>query len=469
MRSMDQRLLDRIARSGGGNVLFQAEWGLEKESQRIAPDGKLALTPHPAAFGDKLTHPYITTDFAESQLELITPPLPGTKEALERLAAIHDEVDAGLGRELLWPLSMPPVLPPEEQIPIARYGPSPEGRQREAYREGLAARYGKKMQMICGLHVNFSYGDDLLGLVGEWRHPLLRREERRDALYFAAARNFLRYRWLLIYLFGASPAVDPTYVSVVNRELEVIEAHCAECSHAIERFASHATSLRVSRHGYVNAFRKPGMVSFNSREEYVASFRRLLAGELRTESEWYSPLRLKSDAARGESQLAAMERCGVKYMEVRLLDLDPYERTGVSLAQLDFLHLFLLFCLLHDSPPSDEASCRLMQENHHLVSLFGRKPGLLLYREGEGKVPLADWAAELLDNMADIAELAEADGEGNRWRAALALQRAKIERPALIPSAVMMREMAERKETFAEFGLRLARRHKKIPLAEGTP
>lgn len=465
MLGMDQ-LRKRLSGMEGGRLLLQSEWGLEKESQRIDADGKLALSPHPAAFGDKLTHPRITTDFAESQLELITPPLCGTREALASLAAIHDEVDAGLGGELLWPLSMPPVLPPEEAIPIARYGPSPEGRAREAYREDLAARYGKKMQMICGLHVNFSYGTDLLALVGELRHPGKTREEQRDALYFAAARNFLRYRWLLIYLFGASPTADPTYDPVVNRELEVIEAHCPACSSLVERYGRHATSLRVSRYGYANSFRKPAMVSFNSRADYVASFKRLLESELRTESEWYSPIRLKSDAAKGESQLAAMERCGVKYMEVRLLDLDPYERIGISAEQLDFLHLYLLFCLLHDSPPVDETSCRLMQENHHLVSLFGRKPGLKLRREGKGTVPLAQWAEELLDGMAEIA--ACADGNGRRYRDALERQRAKVRDATLIPSAVMMREMAERGETFAEFGLRLARQYKKIPLVEGS-
>lgn len=465
MRKMEHELRHWPA-GADRELLLQSEWGLEKESQRIEPDGTLALSPHPAAFGDKLTHPYITTDFAESQLELITPPLPGTKEVLERLSAIHDEVYAGLGRELLWPLSMPPVLPPEADIPIARYGPSPEGRAREAYREGLAARYGKKMQMICGLHVNFSYGRDLLARYGELRFPGLASEERRDALYFAAARNFLRYRWLLIYLFGASPTFDPSYGPVVDRELAVIEERCPACSGAAAGYDRYATSLRVSRYGYANAFRTAGTVSFNSRAAYVDTFRRLLETELATESEWYSPIRLKSFAAKGESQLAAMERCGVKYMEVRLIDLDPHERTGIGLGRLDFLHLFLLFCLFHDSPPITEAECRTMQENHHLVSLFGRKPGLKLLRPDGSETLLVDWAGEILDRLAEIAEWAE-DGSG-RYREAVERERMKTRDVSLVPSAVMMREMAERGESFAEYGLRLAKKHKKIPLAEGS-
>jgi len=466
MPLLEHGLRDRFAGADGRALLLQSTWGLEKESQRIGPDGRLALTPHPAAFGDKLTHPYITTDFAESQLELITPPLAGTMDALECLAAIHDEVYAGLGGELLWPLSMPPVLPPEEDIPIARYGPSPEGRAREAYREGLAARYGKRMQMICGLHVNFSYGPDLVAWYGERRFPGLLPEERRDALYFAAARNFLRYRWLLIYLFGASPAFDPSYGPVVSRELAEIEARCPACSGAAAWHARFATSLRVSRYGYVNAFRTAATVSFNGRAEYVKTFRRLLETELATESEWYSPIRLKSFAAKGESQLAAMERCGVKYMEVRLLDLDPWERTGVSLARLDVLHLFLLFCLLADSPPIDEAECRTLQENHHLVSLFGRKPGLKLLAPDGREMGLAEWAETILDGMAEIADWAD-DGSG-RYVRAVERERAKVRDASRVPSAVMMREMDERGESFAEYGLRLARMHGKIPLAEGS-
>lgn len=465
MRGIDL-LRDRLTGQESGRLLLQAEWGLEKESQRINPDGTLALSPHPAVLGDKLTHPYITTDFAESQLELITPPLPGTKEALARLEAIHDEVDAGLGEELLWPLSMPPILPAEANIPIARYGDSQEGRAREQYRADLADRYGKKMQMICGLHVNFSYGTALLDALGERRHPDLSRTDRRDALYFAAARNFLRYRWLLIYLFGASPNFDPTYDQVVSRQLEVIEHQCPSCTNATGYHDRYATSLRVSRYGYANDFQRPGGVSFNSREQYVDSFRRLLGKELKTESEWYSPIRLKSAAAKGESQLAAMERSGVKYMEVRLLDLDPYERIGISRRQLDFLHLFMLCCLLEDSPPIDEADCHGMQENHNLVSLFGRKPELALRTEDGGTVRLSAWAGELLDRMEQLAGWLGRDTE--YYRTIIREERAKVEDPERTPSAVMQREMEERGETFAAFGLRLARQHKKIPLAGGT-
>lgn len=467
MRIIEQ-VRERLEGSGEPGLLLQAMWGLEKESQRIDPSGRLALTPHPAALGDKLTHPCITTDFAESQLELITPPFSGTGEVLEALAAIQDEADAGLGNELLWPLSMPPVLPEEDDIPIARYGNTPEGKAREAYREGLAARYGKKMQMICGLHVNFSYGADLLAWLGEWRYPGLPREERKDALYFDAARNFLRHRWLLIYLFGASPVADPTYDSVIQREFRKIVAHCPACSDiAAGRHDLHATSLRVSRFGYANESGRTDTVSFNSREAYVSSYRRLLSsGELGTESEWYSPIRLKSDAPKGESQLAAMERSGVKYMEVRLLDLNPYERLGIDRMQLDFLHLFMLFCLLADSPPIDDADFAIMQDNHHLVSLLGRQPGLKLRREDGQSVPLAVWAEQLLEMIGGLADLVGRDA--GRYREAAARERAKLADPSLVPSAAIMREMAERGETFAEFGLRLARKHKKIPLAEGT-
>ena len=197
-----------------------------KESQRIQRTGELALTEHPAEFGDKLTNPEITTDFAESQVEMITPPFPSIQSTYGYLSEIQRRVEAGIGDELLWPLSMPPRLPEEQYIPIAKFNDSAIGSEKEIYRKGLALRYGKKMQMISGIHYNFSFGSQLLDFLCRQFGNDRGKQDFINEVYFALTRNFLRYRWLLIYLFGASPTIDATYHSVICCDLKIITQCC---------------------------------------------------------------------------------------------------------------------------------------------------------------------------------------------------------------------------------------------------
>lgn len=445
-------------------LLRQGTWGIERESQRVTPSGDLALTDHPAVFGDKLHNPRITTDFAESQLELITPPLNSIEESYDMLRQIHDEAEAGLGDELLWPLSMPPRLPSEDQIRIATFNDSPKGREKEEYRRDLAKRYGKKMQMISGLHVNFSFHEDMLEyLVEKWGSDADKRK-LKDELYFALTRNFLRYRWLLIYLFGASPSIDPTYDSILCGELAVIEKCCPACCGQIGRYEQYAASLRVSRYGYSNTQRKPYMVSFNSLEEYVSSFRNLLRNVLKKESEFYSSIRLKPHREEGKSQLDALAEQGVNYIEVRIMDLDPYERVGISLQQLYVLHLFLLFCLFEQSPPVTQKEWKIINENHHMASLFGRKPNLKLQRYDKKKDTLKRWAEEILSKMGQIAKLMDLSDETLRYQDTVAEEVLKVNDPKHIPSARIQSEMTENNETFIEFGIRRAKQNRKMQL-----
>ena len=107
-----------------------------------------------------------------------------------------------IGDELLWASSMPCNLPADEAIPIGRYGTSNVGRAKTVYRMGLSYRYGRRMQTISGIHYNFS----LPGVGSDG--------------YFALIRNFRRLSWLLLYLFGASPAVCTTFVEGRNHQLQ---------------------------------------------------------------------------------------------------------------------------------------------------------------------------------------------------------------------------------------------------------
>ena len=132
--------------------LLEMRIGLEKESQRVDLTGNLAQSDHPKTLGSRTFHPYIQTDFAETQVELITPVTNSPKEALRKLAMIHDVIYRSMDpEEMLWPLSMPPALPDEEdQIMIAKL----KTKEDVLYRRYLAKVYGKRKQMVSGIHVN---------------------------------------------------------------------------------------------------------------------------------------------------------------------------------------------------------------------------------------------------------------------------------------------------------------------------
>ncbi len=476
-------MMKRFENSDQSRLLIQGTWGLEKESHRVNTVGELAMTEHPLAFGNKRTNSRITTDFAESQLELITPPLPSIREVHESLNQLHDEVDQDLGDELLWPFSMPPRLPPEEQIPLARFDETPEGRASELYRRSLVARYGAKMQMISGLHVNFSFSDELLTFVADTAGLTGSKQEQRNEIYSAVARNFLRYRWLLIYLFGASPCADDSYSSVLTKELDVIERCCPACCSVTEDWRQYATSLRVSRYGYSNSSQRASNVSFDSLTAYIADMQRLLGTRseqyyklgiykdgkqiqlngnvLQKESELYSSIRLKQAAQQGETQLQALERGGVGYLEVRILDLNPDERVGISLQQLHAVHVFMLYCLFEASPPISVDEWSATQENHHLVSLFGRRPGLVLtrYGYGRGRVAMQKWMREIFSKLKEIAGMLDRAAGASIYSRVIEEEARKVGNLDLLPSSRIQAELLAGRESFLELGVRKAMKH----------
>lgn len=457
-------------------------WGLEKESHRVNAQGELSLTDHPLAFGDKLENEQITVDFAESQLELITPPLQSIEETLQDLARIHDEVDAELGQELLWPFSMPPQLPEEDQIRLATFNDSKRGRESELYRKSLSVRYGTKMQMISGLHCNYSFSPQLIDTLYE-RWGSGDKQTFVDRLYMAVARNFLRYRWLLIYLYGASPVVDETYQSVVDQELELFRDHCPECAEMLDDSLSYATSLRVSRFGYSNTVQKTN-VSFNSLRKYTGSMKRLLNtpsetfkhiglyrdGEriqinenvLQRESEFYSALRLKTKMSPDEIEVDALSKRGVQYMEIRMMDLNPFERVGVNADQLQFLHLFLLFCLFQDSPPISDEECEIIHENHHRASLLGRMPDFKLLNDRGHEVAFEHVAEQVFESMAEIAQLLDDEESTDENGRIVKEQYEKCQDREKLPSAIIISEMKKNKESFIQYGTRMAKRYKGV-------
>jgi glutamate--cysteine ligase len=414
--------------------------GIEKESLRALPDGQLALTPHPAALGSPLTHPRITTDFSESQLELITGVHASVDAALAELIEIHQVVYselAALGDEMLWVSSMPCGLPTDETIPLGRYGSSNVGRAKSVYRMGLGHRYGRRMQTISGIHYNWSLPD-----VG-------------SDDYFGLIRNFRRNAVVLLYLFGASPAVCSSFVAGREHELEPLGKHAM--------YLPHATSLRMGRLGYQSDAQAQLAVSYNSLDSYAASleealtrpyppyeaigiqnpggdYNQLATTLLQIENEFYGTMRPKRVIAPGERPLHALRQRGVEYVEVRLMDLDPFEPIGISAGTARFLDLFLLHCLLTDSPPDTPEEIAALKANQHLTAARGREPGLTLRRRGSD-VTLAGWAADLVAELAPIAAAMDAAYGGNAYAAALDSARAALNAPETLPSARVLQTM----------------------------
>src|SRR5687768_401298 len=420
-----------------------ARRGIEKESLRALPDGKLALTPHPIALGSALTHPHITTDFSESQLELITGVHANVESALDELTRVHQftcRVLDSLGDERLWVSSMPCGLPADENIPIGRYGSSNVGRAKSVYRMGLAHRYGRRMQTISGIHYN-------------WSLPDVSSEQ-----YFALIRNFRRHAFLLLYLFGASPAACSSFVAGRQHELRSLADGTM--------YMPHGTSLRMGRLGYQSDAQASLAVSYNGLDGYAQSLQEALTkpypayeavgivnpgGEynqlatslLQIENEFYGPIRPKRVIFPGERPLHALRERGVEYVEVRLLDLDPFVPVGIKATTLRFLDVFLLHCLLADSAPDTPAEIAQIGRNQNRTAAFGRQPGLRLER-GRGDIVLAEWGEELLDAFAPAAAALDSAHGTSDHADAVRAARAMLEDPALLPSArvldVMKRE-----------------------------
>jgi glutamate--cysteine ligase len=424
--------------------------GVEKESLRAQASGALALTPHPAALGSALTHPHITTDFSESQLELVTGVHADATRTLAELTEMHQFTYREMqkaGDEMLWVSSMPCGLPTDETIPIARFGSSNVGRAKSVYRMGLSHRYGRRMQTISGIHYNWS----LPGVSSE--------------AYFGLIRNFRRHAFLLLYLFGASPAVCSSFVAGRQHELQQLSEHTM--------FMPHGTSLRMGRLGYQSDAQASLAVSYNSLEGYAASLTEALTrpypayegvgirnpggdynqlGDtlLQIENEFYGTIRPKRVIFPGERPLHALRERGVEYIEVRLMDLDPFVPVGIKAETMDFLDVFLLHCLQTDSPPDSPAEIAELARNQHRTAARGREPGLQLERHGQ-ELSLTQWGAELLAACVPLAAKLDATHETDRYSRSLAVASAALHQPETLPSARVLKAMQGFDNSFVQF------------------
>ncbi|MEP5764112.1 MAG: glutamate--cysteine ligase [Halieaceae bacterium] len=464
MSSLYERRLQQLADAEQAKLLNSIQRGIEKESLRITPDGRLAQTPHPQSLGSALTHSYITTDYSEALMEFITPVYTDIDSALGKLDEVHRFAYSQLDEELLWAASMPCVLGGDDNIPVAQYGSSNVARMKTVYRYGLGHRYGRLMQTIAGIHYNFSMPEAWWRLAqaadgdsGELQDYITRR-------YLDLIRNFRRWSWLLVYLFGASPAVCSSFLRGHDKHGLIPFDPDSKSLHG-----PFATALRMGDLGYQSNAQKNLSVCYDSLDAYIdtlkqairephADYQAIGIGEqgheqqlntslLQIENEFYSPIRPKRVAKSGETPLGALRRDGIEYIEVRVIDVNPYLPLGIDAEQIRFIDTFLLHCLLADSDPCDDADGERLKENMARVVNAGREPGLQL-QTASGEASMAALADELMNAMAPIAAALDQANSSKDFSASLKTQCDKLADPALTPSARLLADMQEQDQPF---------------------
>jgi glutamate--cysteine ligase len=474
LSSQYQQRLSRLVQSIDSKILNQSRIGLEKETLRVNREGHIADTPHPAVLGSALVNPYITTDYSEALLELITPPFSNMQEALGFLRDVQQYVYSKLDDEILWATSMPCVVAGETSIPIAQYGSSNAGMMKTIYRRGLGYRYGRLMQVIAGVHYNFSFADEFWPQYQALQNNTQTLNDFISASYFGQVRNLQRLGWLVPYLFGASPAVCKSFLG--GKPTTLVEFN--ENTY----YEPYATSLRMGDIGYQNNKESETGIkaNYDDLESYTQSlnkaintpcpeyekigvkvageYRQLNANILQIENEYYSTVRPKQITEENEKPILALQRRGVRYIELRSLDVNAFDPMGINETQLYFLEAMMLYCLIQDSPPIDATERLAIDQNELDAAHRGREPGLKLVRRG-GEISLRDWGLEVCDEMQAICEYLDTSVEDAPYTHALAKQRAAILDTELTPSAKMLAEMRENDEGFYHFAKRKSLAH----------
>ncbi|WP_394247626.1 glutamate--cysteine ligase [Vibrio profundi] len=452
--------------------------GVERETLRYTMDGHLASSPHPKALGSALTNEWVTTDFAESLLEFITPVSNDVPTLLNQLSDIHHFTQTKLDGEKLWPLSMPCFVGSEDDIQLAQYGSSNNGKMKTLYREGLKRRYGSLMQIISGVHFNFSFPESFWdSLYGEQEEAT--RSEYKSEAYFGLIRNYYRFGWLIPYFFGASPALCSSFIQ--GRDTKLPFENIGKTL-----YLPKATSLRLSDLGYTNSAQSSLKIGFNSLEQYLEGlntairtpsnefaeigvkvgeeYRQLNTNVLQIENELYAPIRPKRVAKNGEKPSEALARGGVEYIEVRSLDVNPFSAIGINEEQVRFLDLFLTWSVLTDSAEMDNCELECWRDNWNKVILEGRQTGLELKIGCDGeRLSLQDWAKRVFKDLRLIAEMMDAELGGNAYQQTCETLEAWIDDPELTISGQLLaktKELGGLGHVGCELGKTYSKQHK---------
>ncbi len=467
--------LDEIKKSQAASELNFINRGIEKESLRIDSSGQISQQVHPNGLGAALTNPYITTDFSEALLELVTPTFTSASDCLKFLSDLHIFVNQNLEEESLWPLSMPCLIESENDIPIGYYGKSNQGMMKTIYRRGLSNRYGSTMQAIAGIHYNFSFSDKFLKILAEVKSK--NQKELKNEVYLGIARNFRRFGWLYLLLYGASPLANKSFAKGRKNNLDGLNAE--------DLYKQHATCLRMGDLGYISKAQDKLNISYNSLAEYGNDLRNALKttykdykklgefvdGEriqlnnsiIQIENEYYSTIRPKRVCPTGERPINVLEEKGIDYVELRCIDLNPNSFTGITEQQIYFLDLLILYSFFTESPEITESESNELFKTHKTVVNEGRMPNAKI-ETLTGEVSIKEEAIRILKGMEEIASFMddEVSVEGsNVWSDNLEYQKKVIENLEYSLSGSLLKEIQDRNITYQEYGMELSNLHKK--------
>ncbi len=477
MKEQFEKRLAYISNQHISKSLRQIRRGIEKESLRVSPNGRISQTEHPYGLGSALSNSYITTDYSEALLEFITPAYADPKKPLKVLENIHKFTYQHLEHdELLWVASMPCAMNDESSIPIAKYGSSNSGQMKEIYRLGLGHRYGRFMQTIAGVHYNFSFPAEF------WQHladfegfkPTDERPMQNfiSDEYMGLIRNFRRTSWIIPYLFGASPAICESYLRGKKSHLEQLVPGTV--------YGPYATSLRLGDLGYSNNAQGSMDITYNCIEGYIrglesaiqtpeplyekigvkvnGEYRQLNANLLQIENEYYSNVRPKRVTESGERPTKALHRRGIEYVEVRALDLNLFDPNGVSSTQSDFVDCLLIHNLLTCSPSITAREESEINENKRRVVEYGRHPALRLIHDNR-ELSMQRWANSLFSELKPIAKMLDETYGVSNYSESINELSSWIESPDKTFSGKIVSEIKQRGDGFFALGMDYSKKH----------
>ena len=464
-----EEILKKDQSLGLGNILRQGKIGFEKESLRIR--GKsISKEPHPIELGSALCNKYITNDFSEAQPELITPPYQDSNHSLNFLNDIHHFLISKLSETSLWPFSMPPILS-EDDVQIANFGKSNLGLFKNVYRKGLSHRYGKLMQTISGVHVNYSLP---LGIWDEhfFFNNAKNTKSLRSEIYFRMLRNAERLNWMILYLFGCSPFISKNFILQNSDDFIQVKDEIF--------YLPYATSLRMSEYGYQNLSRVNLSISSDSIENYISDLNlatktvnpnylidsddhdcnkaQISPNLLQMEDEYYAVARVKSENQSDERFITKLRKGGVDFLELRSFDLNPFNKIGVDRQAAMFAEMLLIYCSFSKSHPISVSEKEDIFINDIRVAKYGRKPGLKLRKNGE-EIELREWGDMILQKMTPIAELLDSS-EMMEYSECLTDMRLKLQDPTQTVSAKLVEEVFNNNNDFIQLGLEISSSNK---------
>ncbi|HEY5716195.1 MAG TPA: glutamate--cysteine ligase, partial [Psychromonas sp.] len=457
--------------------------GVEREALRVTPDGSLSKNGHPDSFGSALCHSSITTDYAESLLEFITPVAKDVEQLFAYLNDIHHYAAKNLENdETLWPISMPCFVDDEDLVELAQYGSSNIGKMKTAYRQGLKNRYGSMMQIIAGVHYNFSLPAAFWDVWAEVQQSPLTGKEAQSAGYMGLIRNYLRFGWVIPYLFGASPALCKSFLQGKKNAFEFLETGKGTV------YLPYATSLRMSDLGYTNSAQSALKVCYNSLDNYLSSVRSALHQKapqfsrlgikendqyiqlndniLQIENELYASIRAKRVQEKGETPSQALHARGIEYVEIRSLDVNPFSKVGITEEQVNFLDLFLTWCAIIPSEDISQSQSQHISANLNKVVTQGRMPDLMLEIDGKEQ-NIAAWGDWLTGQLKELAIVMDKQSDSQRYQNAIGHIAPRFASAELTSSARILKIIKESYSDNGPLALSLSKSYKKELIEQG--